>query len=704
MNPSLDILRQGKTILEDDVKCRGRLNEIKLDLVGMASGLNPDASNVAGARGTMLGGQVQSRIITSGHEPNPTFSGAETEYAKATFYTAIPCDARIISVIQIYPTDGTLNTFKENPETIVIYEDLTAKQNGSRVIDAVSVKRYTINDPVFGYDEKINHNAMSRLSPDAYVPKDTKLSGSPAVTDDGDWAYGTPTLIALMTLKGVAEDSWIISESYAAKKLKTVGYAVRHLSIGEREYPKNLHGNDDIYKILPDIGEYVNTKYGDDLLFAKATMDDDFTLGLTKRKTQTFNFNYGDTGEYIPPGCKVVDIRVLYDGGSRLPDEMTAQLRKYLVAHDHSSRRILSAVRDYKRKYPDTIIGHKLNTLYRDALHYTRDRNGKKKVATHRRAKPVGTWSVEVVLRYEMSLIETAKLAGLHGNKGVVGAVWPDCQMPTDKFGRVADLIGDPDSIAKRMNYGVTHELSRNNYNWHVAQYMREAVKRNDYEAAWLAYVNFLYAVYPEQDYYDTPIAKRKEYVDAALAYADSTDCKLLRVHCPTDNPVAGDRMIRRLRKLFGEEVKSPVRYSTDGVRYHTTVDDVEMGHAYFIHLEKIGDDWAATSTPRLQALGFLAKLTDSTRGLLPYRDQATRAKGEDEVRSDSSVVGPEAIREQLLAASSADVQRVIAKRHLKEGTPIIDNIYDRNNPNYRARGEEIMSAILKCSGTKITR
>ena len=68
--------------------------------------------------------------------------------------------------------------------------------------------------------------------------------------------------------------------------------------------------------------------------------------------------------------------------------------------------------------------------------------------------------SVQVHVTSSQAMEEGDKLAGRHGNKGVVGRILPDHEMPTDESGRPVEVLFNPIGIAGRMNTGQVMETA----------------------------------------------------------------------------------------------------------------------------------------------------------------------------------------------------------------------------------------------------
>lgn len=66
----------------------------------------------------------------------------------------------------------------------------------------------------------------------------------------------------------------------------------------------------------------------------------------------------------------------------------------------------------------------------------------------------------------ECPVIKGCKLTNRHGAKGVVSKIYPDEEMPTDKYGEYADIIVSALSVTSRMNSGQLFELHVNRANY----------------------------------------------------------------------------------------------------------------------------------------------------------------------------------------------------------------------------------------------
>ncbi len=66
--------------------------------------------------------------------------------------------------------------------------------------------------------------------------------------------------------------------------------------------------------------------------------------------------------------------------------------------------------------------------------------------------------TVRIVVATEDSAKRGDKITGLHGNKGTIGLILPDSEMPCDKDGKPVDALFNPASVPSRVNPGQLYE------------------------------------------------------------------------------------------------------------------------------------------------------------------------------------------------------------------------------------------------------
>lgn len=264
---------------------------LDIRLLGSSTILEPFAACNSASRSAMRSSFYKQKLVLSGATKRRNITGTEREYGKYTMAIRMPADGRIVRIIHKYPRQQGVYSFKQNPETTIIYED---QQNGE--LGCVVVPAYYCNHKVFGF-QYVPTPVLRNLTVGTYLMKGEILANSPSVKKNGDYHYGIETNVAFMEVPGTIEDGIIASESYC-QKLKTRGYGERTIEWGQDHYPLNLYGSsDDDYKIFPDIGERVRK---DGVLFAMRKYDPLLAVcHMTKEALRYIDHTF-DRVTYIP--------------------------------------------------------------------------------------------------------------------------------------------------------------------------------------------------------------------------------------------------------------------------------------------------------------------------------------------------------------------------------------------------------------------
>lgn len=141
-----------------------------------------------------------------------------------------------------------------------------------------------------------------------------------------------------MEVPGIIEDGLVISES-CRDKLKTKGYGAKVVEWGSDCYPLNLYGDDNDYKVFPDIGERVRR---DGVIFAMREYDPVLAVcNMTNEALQTINHTF-DKITYVSLSSVDVeempiieDVSIWHTHNSDLwktPPGMEKQVRRYWEA------------------------------------------------------------------------------------------------------------------------------------------------------------------------------------------------------------------------------------------------------------------------------------------------------------------------------------------------------------------------------------
>ncbi len=662
------------------------VNELSPDLLSTAA-FNIKPGAVSGSRLQMAGTQLTQMVVIKGATPRRIVTGVEREYGKYTFKVKMPVDAIVIDVIPKYHETVGQNAITSNPMSIVIYENVDTRE-----ICILEIPQYHIKHQYLGF-RYAHKRTLGMLSKGATIPKGTVFADSPAIDDNGDYRFGVEANVAFMTIPGVIEDGFVISESFA-KKLTATGYETLDASWGKRYYPLNIYGDDTHYKPFPDIGERVRP---DGLLFALREYDELLDpVQMTPaalRRVDTF-----DKTVYTKANAKVVDIVTRYDPKGSVPETPTGmedQTRRYHTALLAFYNRLLAVeekLRKEARHRKTTLnISTAFSRLLVEALTYRMEQSKVKATRIVRR-QPLNEWRVDITVEYDIEATQAMKITDLHGGKGVVVAVWPDENCPVDKHGTRADIIADPGATMNRTNYARLYEHYINATSDQLHREITEALAHDRSDAAYqrcfdrlLRYYEILsprkHSTITSSRYKQTP----RQHVDSILPHRNN-----LRIFLPTDNEVDMMEAISQLSSEFPIDF-GPVSYIGASGNRITTIEDVMIASMYIIMLEKTGSDWSAVSSGTLQQHGILSKLTQHDKHSRGGRANPTRTVGEDETRL-------------LLAATSNNysAQKLVPKYGptAADGQAVVEMMDLSNNPAVHQEG---VRQILKAeSPTRI--
>lgn len=319
------------------------INELQPEFLAMHS-LNAYTMFNSSNRSVMFGNHFAQRLVIE--EPDDMYvqTGVCHDFAKYTFSTKIPCNARIIRVIDRYPQGIGQDSLSFNPETLVIYEDAE-----TGIIDYVSIEYYKSYHQFFGFKNKLNKKNMAKVYPGAHVPANTILADTPSVSENGSFDFGLNLNVALASLPGVAEDGVIICEDVLPKMRFRV-YERRVVSYGKETFPLNMYGHKDLLKTFPDIGDTIRE---DGLLMMLREYCPELgpvDMSVLDIMEPQHNF---DRATYVRGGDektgnvgRVVDIKVYGNTmqNKQLPETMLPQVSKYKNALVRFHQEIINTV------------------------------------------------------------------------------------------------------------------------------------------------------------------------------------------------------------------------------------------------------------------------------------------------------------------------------------------------------------------------
>ena len=347
------------------------------------------------------------------------------------------------------------------------------------------------------------------------------LADGPA-TDQGELALGKNLLVAFMSWRGynfedaiVLNDRLVREDALTSLHIVTFECAARDTKLGPEEISRDIPNvSEDALKNLgPDgiVRVGAEVKPGD-ILVGKVTPKGETELSPEERLLRAIfgekAADVRDTSLTVPPGTTGVVMGVQVQ--STKPTEVMDEKRAKKAAKDAEKKRknqITKLEKDLlgklcaefmNEKFPvdvtDTETGDvivpankkikksQLNVLAKAHAHWGMDEGpAKDKVATviepfeeefaaieDAAANGEGIFgeygdgeivkSVRVFLVDKKNLSVGDKMAGRHGNKGVVSRILPSCDMPFLPDGRPVDIVLNPLGVPSRMNLGQLFE------------------------------------------------------------------------------------------------------------------------------------------------------------------------------------------------------------------------------------------------------
>ena len=258
----------------------------------------------------------------------------------------------------------------------------------------------------------INHRPLVRVGDE--VVKGQPLADGPS-TDHGELALGQNLTVAYMSWEGYNyEDAIVVSERVVAEDLLTTINISRH----EIDARDTKLGPEEITREIPNLSE--------DML---ANLDEDGVIRI---------------GAEVGPGDILVG-KVTPKGESALTAEERL-LRAIFGAKAHD-------VRDTSLKMPHGSYGRVI-----DVARFSREAGDD--------LAPGVNEMVRVYVAQRRKIQEGDKIAGRHGNKGVISKILPVEDMPYMADGTPVDVILNPLGVPSRMNVG---QLLEGHLGWAAA-------------------------------------------------------------------------------------------------------------------------------------------------------------------------------------------------------------------------------------------
>ena len=575
------------------------------------------------------------------------------------------------------------------------------KFNNMDVIERVSYKHTT---ETFGY--LYDNKNIDKKQIGDYISKGEMIRRSNSFDEYNNYCEGTNIICAYVANPSTTEDAIVISKS-TAKALESPEFFKLCIVINDNDIPLNLYGNDNIYKILPDIGETI--KNGIVCGIRKENKDECFFTQANERlKSPMIN----DT-TFKKEGM-IIDINIWSNKTfeERKDRYYESQLNYYIDDNIRFCQEFINIMQRYIDN-TDYKKSDKLTEMYINCLNIV---NGKQVMKD---SKIFSNIYMELTIYNPNKMEEGDKLTGRFGGKGVVSKIVSDELMPQLPDGTPVGMIWNQSTVCNRLNLGQLFESSLNWISYNIIKYLDNVdiyskkfpqscrVVPIDVEF----YVELIYDYFSliSQEYAD----EWKEYLDEncqsdeeAIQYISDTvnrDGSSLYI---TVKPFSETMSMEKLAKIYEHfpnigpiNMKIPMVGTNGNIRYVESLKPSIAAYQYIYRMKQTSEDkHSATALSATNIRNENSKSKDAKQGTRVHSSTPIRF-GEQEC-GIFMTMGSEIQSVNLCMYSTSTNGRRCVEQLLTGDPYTIDVKIDEDS---RSRSVEKVNAILKTMGIKFS-
>ena len=463
-------------------------------IVSITSALIPFLEHVEANRGLMGSNQQRQAVPNVKPEAPLVGTGMERVIARDSGVCVIAKRDGVVEMV-----DGTRIVVRATARSKDVIED---------DVDIYALQKFTRSNNSTCINQKPTVKLHDR------VKAGDILADGPAV-DLGELALGHNIRVAFMPWNGYNyEDSILVSERVVEEDL----FTTIHIQKFDCTARETKMGPEEITADIPGIGESPLTKLdgngivtigaevkGDDILVGKVTPKGETQLTPEEKLLRAIfgekASDVKDTSLRLPKGVggTVVDVQVFTredvekdDRAKAIRDEELSSFRKDLadefdIVKNAKFDRVATMLKGLKAtvapglKKGDVITSAYLNDLDQDAWlgirtedddinkvldrvssdladletkHEKEIKDKRKKLERGDDLRPSVLKEVHVYIATKRRIQAGDKMAGRHGNKGVISVIMPVEDMPFDEHGEPVDIVLNPLGVPSRMNVG----------------------------------------------------------------------------------------------------------------------------------------------------------------------------------------------------------------------------------------------------------
>lgn len=429
-----------------------KYNDDMEKMLGIGLNMPFECTNSA-SRKNMFSSQYQQRVCLEDPEIPYISTGYENLFGqRSSAYVQTDRKWRVI---------GKIEKFSNAPGHHY-YLFVIDEHNNMDVVERVS---YCHNTESYGF--LYNNEYLDKLQVGSEIPSNQTVKKSKSFDTADNYMTGKNLRVAYIADASTTEDAIEISES-ASMALARPEIKKVTILINDNDIPLNLYGDDNVYKIMPDIGEDIKNGI---ICGTRTERNDEifFTQSGERLKVPMIN----DT-TFKTKG-RVIDINVYCNR-----DIATSNNGIYegqLSYYDRDYKRFCGEVVELLRNYIDNSMykkTHELSKLYTTCEDVI---SGKQYFKDNVFSNIV----VELTVYRKAPLEVGDKVTSRYGGKGVISKIISDNEMPrvsgTDE---IIDLIWNQATCVNRLNPGQLFELSLNFIASNITKYLLTFAKDID--------------------------------------------------------------------------------------------------------------------------------------------------------------------------------------------------------------------------------
>ncbi len=432
-------------------------------MVGASAGLVPFLEHDDANRALMGSNMMRQALPLMITEPPIVATGMESIVAENA--GALVTARRAGEVI--YVDGGRIVVWHKNHEKTISPEAL----------DIYELKKYVRSN------QDTNCNQIPVVSKGAKVKKGDILADGPA-TAKGQLALGRNLLVAFMSWEGYNfEDAVLISE----KLVKEDMFTSIHIREEEVEARDLKMGSEEITRDIPNVSQHKlgNLDENGIVRVGSHVRANDILVGKITPKGKTrytpevrlLKTIFGkkaeetkDTSLRVRPGVegKVIRVEIFQRKGSltkkkrqkliqQIEDKYNKQIEELRRERNSMTQKMYHQVKEKKLSKKEYETRKERNGALTQSLIMKLEKDKKKEISTIDRGDEFPVMvskKVKVYIACMRKISVGDKVAGRHGNKGVISRILPEEDMPYTEDGIPIDVILNPLGVPSRMNVG----------------------------------------------------------------------------------------------------------------------------------------------------------------------------------------------------------------------------------------------------------